>query len=331
MSRSNSPDRLSSPVPCPPDPAAPISGTLHQLCSLLQSLTAALPPQLSTSLFDGDNLCLYCESPLTYTSPSTCALLLLPSVIELPCGHRLCCSCYSGVTSRRRTCPIPLCDRDLPLDLIPSSTSRLALPTSMIKSKSEPTLFPPTSSIQLAQSAAASSSSDSAGGGQAFRRVPSLGQLQDAEGDADAHGLAPDHAVLTLPLHLLDVAAVKTVVSGADLFDVAHNFEPAHAQVTFERQVFAASAADTATITDDAVQAIASIALNPSGPLPPYIRPSSSLLPARVRAPKGDALPIPVTCLRLPWHLELPPVMHTFTLKTEHPGKPGASPYHRGF
>jgi hypothetical protein len=39
--------------------------------------------------------------------------------------------------------------------------------------------------------------------------------------------------------------------------------------------------------------------------------------------------PIPPPCLRLPWHLELPPVVHTFTLKTEHPGKPGMARRYR--
>jgi hypothetical protein len=201
----------------------------------------------------------------------------------------------------------------------------------MIKSKSEPLLFTPTSSIQQAQSAAASSNDGSAIGGSAFRRVPSLGQLQDSESDADAQGLAPDHVALQLPQHLLDVAAVKTVVCGADLFDVAHNCTPAHAQAVIGQQVIAASATATTKLTDDAPQAAAAMDPSPSSHLPIYIKTSASLLPVRVRAPKGDAPPIPVACFRLPWHLELPPVVHTFTLKTEHPGKPGATPHHRDF
>jgi hypothetical protein len=334
MSRSNSPDRKFSSVPLPPDPASPAHGALGQLCALLESLTAAPPPQHfnpQPSLFDADNLCLYCESPLTHTSPSSGALLLLPSAIELPCGHRLCRSCYSGVIGRRRTCPVPLCDRALPADLflaLPLSPPQSALSTSMIKSKSEPSLFPPTASVQQTQGAAALSSSG-ASGGQAFRRVPSLGQLQDTECDGDAQGLAPDRDALTLPLHLLDVASVKVVVNGADVFDVAHDFTPSHAQAAVEQQFFAATVTDSAANTDDATQAMGVISLSPPMPLPLYIRPSAPLLPARVRASKGDISPVPTPCLRLPWHLQLPPVVHTFTLKTEHPGKPGTRPLHR--
>jgi hypothetical protein len=201
----------------------------------------------------------------------------------------------------------------------------------MIKSKSEPSLFPPTPSLQQVHSATASRTSDITGVGQSLRRVPSLDQLPDAGGDADSQGLAPDHAALTLPPHLLDVAAVKTIVSGADLFDVAHNFTPTHSQAAFPQQFFDASAADPAALAEDATQAAAAIDLCPSKSLPLYIKPSVSLLPDRVRAVKGDVLPIPPACLRLPWHLELPPVVHTFTLKTEYPGKPGARHDHDNF
>lgn len=144
MSRSTSPHQSSSTeLQAPSDQSAPELPSLGQLCSLLQSL--AFSHTHSPSLFDADNLCLYCETPLTHTSPSTGALLLLPSTIELPCGHRLCRTCYSGASSRRRTCPIPLCNRALPLESIAavsSPSAQFPLSNPMIKSKSEPSLFP---------------------------------------------------------------------------------------------------------------------------------------------------------------------------------------------
>jgi hypothetical protein len=203
----------------------------------------------------------------------------------------------------------------------------------MIKSKSEPSLFPsPDCSLQ-----AQVFSASSVGGGQTFHRVPSLGQLPDAEGRADAPELTADSVALSLPLHLLDVAAVKTVVDAADVFDVAHDFAPARAQAAAELH-FSDAVADAAARLEHMTNAPAvaassdfdsAAAAAASRSLPLYIKPSVSLLPARVRASKGDVPPIPPPCLRLPWHLELPPVVHTFTLKTEHPGKPGAARRHR--
>ncbi len=200
----------------------------------------------------------------------------------------------------------------------------------MIKSKSEPSLFPPPASTPQAPARRGSV----AGGGQAFHRVPSLGQLLDADGDPDALDLASDCIALTLPLHLLDVAAVKTVVDAADVFDVAHDFAPASAQAAAELQPSDVTLTDAAGLHDSLshdtavalpIDSDSAAASNPPRPLPPYIKPSVSLLPARVRASKGDLPPIPLPCLRLPWHLQLPPVVHTFTLKTEFPGKPGAN------
>ena len=334
MSYSSSPDRSFSTALQLPEQYSPASVALRQLDSLLQSLIASRPTP--SSLFDADNLCLYCESRLTYTSPSSAALLLLPSTVELPCGHRLCRPCYSGVLSRRRTCPIPLCDCALPLESIVSASSpspQRPLPAPMIKSKSEPSLFnPPACSLQ-----AQVLSGSSVVVGHAFHRVPSLGQLSDAEGRADAPELTTDSFALTLPLHLLDVAAVKTVVDAADVFDVAHDFTPARAQATAESH-------SSDAITDAAARlehmmhappVVTSSDCDPAATgltprsFPPYIKPSVSLLPARVRAAKGDVPPIPPPCLRLPWHLELPPVVHTFTLKTEHPGKPGMARRYR--
>ena len=331
MSRSSSPHQSSSTErQASSDQSAPEFPLLGQLCSLLQSL--ALSHIHSPSLFDADNVCLYCETPLTHSSPSTGALLLLPSTIELPCGHRLCRTCYSGAASRRRTCPIPLCNRDLPLESIAAVSSpseQFPLPNPMIKSKSEPSLFPPPASSLQAQGRGGGGAT----GGHAFHRVPSLGQLPNVEGESDAAELAADSVALTLPLHLLDVASVKAVVNAADVFDVANDCMPAQAQAAVDSQFSAVSltAADARSedFTHDAAVVVSSdcdpaAASHPSPPLPPYITPSAPLLPARVRALKGDVPPIPPPCLRLPWHLKLPPVVHTFTLKTEHPGKPGA-------
>lgn len=331
MSRSTSPHQSSSTeLQAPSDQSAPELPSLGQLCSLLQSL--AFSHTHSPSLFDADNLCLYCETPLTHTSPSTGALLLLPSTIELPCGHRLCRTCYSGASSRRRTCPIPLCNRALPLESIAavsSPSAQFPLSNPMIKSKSEPSLFPPPASSLQAQGRGGGGAT----GGHAFHRVPSLGQLPNVEGESDSAELAADSVALTLPLHLLDVASVKAVVNAADVFDVANDCMPAQAQAAVDSQFSAVSltAADVRSedFTHDAAVVVSSdcdpaAASHPSPPLPPYIKPSAPLLPARVRALKGDVPPIPPPCLRLPWHLKLPPVVHTFTLKTEHPGKPGA-------
>jgi hypothetical protein len=322
-----------------PDHTSPASAALRQLDLLLQSITAAIPSPLlppPPSLFDADNLCLYCDSPLTFTSSSTGALLLLPSTIELPCGHRLCRPCFSGVSSRRHTCPVPLCTRDLPLELIAAVSTPSPQPplqTPMIKSKSEPSLFPfPVSGLQVQGVSAPSSS---AGGGQAFHRVPSLGQLLDAEGDTDGMGLTSDSIALTLPLHLLDIAAVKTIVDAAAVFDVAHNFTPALYQAAPATQhssvLLSDIPLDIAPRTDDDSHAVLDVScernvsscVSISHPLPSFIKPSVPLLPTRDRVSKGDVSPLLPPFIRLPWHLELPPVMHTFTLKTEHPGKPG--------
>jgi hypothetical protein len=202
----------------------------------------------------------------------------------------------------------------------------------MIKSKSEPSLFPCSASSLQPHVDPALSSGGSAGGGHCFHRVPSLCNLKDAEFDTDAQASTPDAAGLTLPEHLLDVACVKSVVDAAAVFDVAHNLKPAHTQAAIQLRFSAVSDSNSAACSDhsslpfgallpsnDASAAIST----PPRPLPPFITPSAPCTPTCVRASKGDAAPIPPCCLRLPWHLELPPVVHTFTLKTEHPGKAG--------
>ena len=327
MSRSSSPEPTSSAALPTLDPDSPAPNALHQLCSLLQSLTAAVSPAPSPSLFDADNLCLYCDAPLTRTSANSAALLLLPSTLELPCGHRLCRPCFSGVSSRRRTCPVPLCNRALPLDLIAAASplpSQLRLhppPPPMIRSKSEPSL--------LSLPAAGQTPAPSGGAAShVLHRIPSCDQLA-LQGEGNVQGLTLDAVALTLPPHLLDVAAVKTVVNAADVFDVAHDLMPADAQAAaLTVAVTAAAADDGSHAAADAASSdnISAAASDNPRPLPPYIiTPLAPHVPARVRASRGDVPPVPPPSLRLPFHLQLPPVVHTFTLKTEHPGKPGAA------
>jgi hypothetical protein len=169
----------------------------------------------------------------------------------------------------------------------------------MIKSKSEPSLFPyPVSGAQV--QAVSAPSSSSAGGGQALHRVPSLGQLLDAECDTDAQGSASDSIALTLPLHLLDVAAVKTVVNAAVVFDVAHNFTPALDEAAPVPQQSSVMISGVAPRHDDATHAASHVSCqgNVSSastifhPLPPFIKPSVSLLLTRYLVPKGDVPPI---------------------------------------
>jgi hypothetical protein len=130
--------------------------------------------------------------------------------------------------------------------------------------------------------------------------VPSLGQLLDAECDTDAQGSASDSIALTLPLHLLVVAAVKTVVNAAVVFDVDHNFTPALDEAAPVPQQSSVMISGVAPRHDDATHAASHVscqgnvssASTISRPLPPLIKPSVSLLLTRYLVPKSDVPPV---------------------------------------